>query len=180
MVVGHLAFDQVDLAALLGQDLKDILGQVEMVDPELGIVAVEFRRSLGLRKEDSAVVKVAAVGKMAAVVVVVEIGLVVTVVGNWHRTAESFEAVKKVAVVEQDSMKTVLVAVGPVENAVSAAGSRIHLVGLRVPSAAAEVSGPNRGKQIKFGSPDEDKNTGCCSYLISAGLAGILPENDMI
>ena len=124
-----------------------ILGQAEMMGLELGIVAVELHRSLGPQKADAVAVKVTAVVEIglpvtaaaaaaaaAAVVVVVvveiglpvtvvvdEIGLPVTVVGNWHRIAGSFEAVKKVAVVEQDSMRLLLVAAGPIGIAVSAA-----------------------------------------------------------
>ena len=133
----------MELAALLVQELKGILDQAEMVGLELRIVAVEFHRNLGLHKVDVVAVKV------TAVVVVVEIGQLVTAVGNWHRIAGSFEAVKKVDIVE-DSMRVVLVAVAPVGIAVSAAGSRVPLVGLRLPSVVVEVSEPNCGKQSEF------------------------------
>jgi hypothetical protein len=136
----------VELAALLVQELKGILDQAEMVGLELRIVAVEFHRNLGLHKVDVVAVKVTAA---AVVVVVVEIGQLVTAVGNWHRIAGSFEAVKKVDIVE-DSMRVVLVAVAPVGIAVSAAGSRVPLVGLRLPSVVVEVSEPNCGKQSEF------------------------------
>jgi hypothetical protein len=85
--------DQADLAVLLVQGLKGILRQAEMMGLELGIVVVELHRSFGPHVVDAVAVKVTAV---------VEIGLPVTVVGNWHRIAGNFEAVKKVAVVEED------------------------------------------------------------------------------
>ncbi len=122
----------MDLAAIRVQELKGILGRAETVGLEVGMVAVGFHHSLGLHKVDAAAV--------------VEIGLlgivVVAVVGNWRRTAGNSEAVKKVAVVEQDSMRAVPVAAGPVGNAVSAAGFRVPLVGSGRSFAAVEASGP--------------------------------------
>jgi hypothetical protein len=108
-----------------------------MMGLELGIAVVELHRSFGPHKADAAAVKATAV---------VEIGLPVTVVGNWHRTAGNFEAVKKVAVVEEDSMSVVLVAAGRVENAVSAVALRVPSVGWRLPSAATHASRPIRDK----------------------------------
>src|SRR5438046_7456782 len=111
-----------------------------MMGLEVGIVVVELHRSFGPHKVDAAAVKVTAV---------VEIGLLVTVVGNWDRTAGSFEAVKKVAVVEEDSMSVVLVAAGPVGNAVSAVALRVPSVEWRLPSAATHASRPIQDKDRK-------------------------------
>src|SRR5262249_23128148 len=124
----ELGIVAVELHRSLGPQKADavavkVTAVVEIGLPVTVVVVVELRLEGTVVVDEIGLPVTVVVDEIGLLVTVVvdEIGLPVTVVGNWHQIAGSFEAVKKVAVVEQDSMRLVLVAAGPVGIAVSAA-----------------------------------------------------------